>query len=165
MSWSSTASNYQRSVHPDCSALCLLLSWGREELSLCSLLGGRAEVQEEGWMCGPSITIPTKSFSNTKHHWYHRLVTIQSEGGSWPSAGRVANSAWDKKIYGVERKLIFSTELCVGTGLGVHCHHEDWERMIQGSARLNQERVTGTLRRRVKCKPRKTTFVGTARCT
>lgn len=45
-------------------------------------------------MCGPSITIPTKSFSNTKHCWYHRLVTIQNEGGSWPSAGRVDKNLW-----------------------------------------------------------------------
>lgn len=72
-------------------------------------------------------------------------MIIQNEGGSWSSAGRVANSAWDKKIYGADREQIFSAELCVGTGLGIHGHHEDWERMIQGSAGLNQKRGTGTL--------------------
>lgn len=75
-------------------------------------------------------------------------MIIQNEGGSWSSAGRVANSAWDKKIYGADREQIFSAELCVGTGLGIHGHHEDWERMIQGSAGLNQKRGTGTLGRR-----------------
>lgn len=129
MSRSSTATNYQ--------VLCTLTAL----LSACS-----CSEAERSWNCVPvwvgglKLKRKAKCVAHQSPFQQNPFLTqnIVDTTGLWQfktkeEAG-LLQGEWIK-IYGAGREQIFSAELCIGTGLGVRCHHEDWERVIQGSTR------------------------------